>query len=162
MRKQALVLFAILVAMILAPVALLAQDNVPDIYKRFLNAETVSAIGAVIALVELALNAVKLKGWKAFVFTMVMSLAVGIFQYGLGGDGVLNGLIVGAFAGGAFAFSKNFGVIIRVIFQPGSMTVATGYQEGSLKNAIDGTDSFMKKLATALGYLLARTKALPK
>jgi hypothetical protein len=92
----------------------------PGLYEQIFNDKTKLEIGAVIGAVTLARNALEhvidINGWKGLVLTVALSLLYGFFQYGLGANGALNGLMIGGLAAMPFFWTKNFGKILGGFF----------------------------------------------
>lgn len=104
----------LLVLILLAlPLVLLAQEEVPAIYKDVFSNELIQAIAVVMSGTKLARNMFgDIKGSKALLITFAVSIGYGLFRYGFTEGLWWYGVLAGALAAGSFFFSKNIGKLV--------------------------------------------------
>jgi len=110
------------------------ENAVPDLYNKIFNPELIVVILAIQGAVKGIRTVINVKGFLAVVITIVVSLAYGLIQFGMGGQGTAYGLIAGALAALTFYWSKNLGTVLAAF--------GVGNKEG-LAAANISTDSFL-------------------
>lgn len=154
--NKVLLVFSALLA--LAPV-LWAQgneDGLPDLYNQIFNEQLLLAILAVQGAVKGIRTVINVKGFLAVLVTLVASLAYGLIQFGLGGQGTVYGLVVGSLAALSFFWVKNFGTILAALGlgnQEG-LAAAAGRTNGFLN--LFSKDGILASTVRILKYLLVR------
>jgi len=138
---------------------LLLQESLPALYEQFFNEKTKLEIVAVIGSVTLLRNGLEevidIDGWKGLLLTSIVSLLYGLFQYGLGADGVGYGLVIGGLAAVTFFWGKNFGKVLGTLFGAKNFSpISDGTQRIAAK--IENGENIVKVIVQVLKFLLIR------
>lgn len=131
------------------------QIALPNIFDQILSDSTKSNVLIVVGTVELFLNALKLRGVAAVLFTLVASLLYGVIQFGLGADGIFLGLIIGALAAATFFLSKNLGALTQAAGL-GSFEVKPSNLSDQAAKIFRSGDALLVKLGKIIMFILFR------
>lgn len=153
----ALVFFFALAGLSVLSAQTVDQSTVPDLYNQIFNESLLVAILAVQGAVKGIRTVINVKGFLAVVVTFVASLAYGLIQFGIGGNGTAYGLIVGTLAALTFFWYKNFGTILAAfgVGNKEGLAAASG-RTNSLLNLFS-REGILSSLLRILKYLLVRS-----
>lgn len=105
--------YLLLMILLAIPFVLLAQDDLPEVYKDVFSNELLQAIAVVMSGTKLARNMFgDVKGNKALLMTFAVSIGYGLFRYGFTEGLWWYGVLAGALAAGSFFFTKNVGKLV--------------------------------------------------
>lgn len=104
--------YLLLMILLAVPFVLLAQEDIPEIYRDVFSNELVQAIAVVMSGTKLARNMLgDVKGAKALLMTFGVSVAYGLFRYGFTEGLWWYGVLAGTLAASSFFFTKNIGKV---------------------------------------------------
>jgi len=136
------------------------QESLPALYEQFFNDKTKLEILAVVGSVTLLRNGLEeiidLGGWKGLLLTSVVSLLYGLFQYGLGPEGALSGLLIGGLAAVTFFWGKNFGKVLGTFFGAKNFSSLTSNGAERIAAKIEDGENIFKIILQVLKFLLIR------
>lgn len=105
--------YLLLMILLAIPFVLLAQDDLPEVYKDVFSNELLQAIAVVMSGTKLVRNMFgDVKGSRALLMTFAVSIGYGLFRYGFTEGLWWYGVLAGALAAGSFFFTKNVGKLV--------------------------------------------------